>query len=85
MAKGGATPPKPGFAGPPKVVARRIVIAANQLDLCQRVENGAGRFVKLNRAAHLECAVQRVGGARQVAEAHADLADRRERHGEPVA
>ena len=36
-------------------------------------------------AAHIERAVQHVVGALEVAEAHADLAERGERHGEPVA
>ena len=51
----------------------------------QRIEDGAGGFVKLNRAADVERAVQRLLGARQVAEPHADLPERAERHGEAVA
>ena len=74
-----------GFARAREELARRVVAAADQVNLRERVEDGAGRLVKLNRAAHLERAVQRVLGAAEIAEAHADLAERRERDGEAVA
>ena len=74
-----------GLAGAAEEIARGVVAAANQVNLRQRVEHGAGRFVKLNRAAHFERAVQRVFGAAEIAETHADLAERRERDREAVA
>jgi hypothetical protein len=55
------------------------------LNLRQRIEHRAGGFVELDRAANLERAVQRVFGAGQVAEADANLAERRQRDGETVA
>ena len=54
------------------------------MNLRQRVEHRAGRFVELNRASHLERAVQRVFRAAEIAEAHADLSERGERDGEAV-
>ena len=73
-----------GFAGAGEVVAGRVVAAADQLDLGERVEHGAGRFVKLNRAANVERAMQCVRSARQIAEPDADLAECPQRHGESV-
>ena len=55
------------------------------MDLRERVEDGAGRLVKLNRTADVERAMQGLLRARQVAQPHADLSQRRERDGEPVA
>jgi hypothetical protein len=55
------------------------------MNLRERVEDGAGRFVELNRAAHFECPVQRVLGADQIARRYADLAERGERDRETVA
>src|SRR5205814_4875152 len=74
-----------GCARAREELARRVVAAADQVNLRERVEDGAGRLVKLNRAADLERAVQRVLGAAEIAEAHADLPERRERDGEAVA
>ena len=62
-----------------------LVAAANQVDLRQRVEDGAGRLVKLDRAAALRArgaAPLRRGAS--VAEPDADLAERRERHRQAV-
>ena len=72
-------------AGPRQKLAGRFVAAAYQMNLRQRVEDGAGRFVKLNRAADLERPVERLFGARQIAEAHANLPERAERDREAVA
>ena len=55
------------------------------MDLRERVEDGAGRLVELDRAAHVERAVQRLLGPREVAEPDADLAERGERDGQAVA
>ncbi len=55
------------------------------MNLRQRIEHRAGRFVKLDGAADVEGAMQRVFGASQIAETDADLAKRRERDGQPVA
>ena len=66
-------------------LAGHFVPAAHQVNLRERVEHRAGRLVELDRAAHVERAVQRVLGARQVAEPHADLAERAERDGQAVA
>ena len=74
-----------GFARAGEELARRIVAAADQVNLRERVEDGAGRLVELDRAAHVERAVQRVLGARQIAEPDADLPERGERDREPVA
>ncbi len=53
------------LAGAAEEIARGVVAAADQVNLRQRVEHRAGGLVKLNRAAHLERAVQRVFGARR--------------------
>ena len=73
------------LAGAAEKIAGRVVAAADEMNLRERVEDGAGRFVELNRAAHFERAVQRVLGADEIAQAHADLAERGERHREAVA
>ena len=73
------------LAGAAEKLARDVVLAANQVNLRERVEDGAGGLVKLNRAADLERAVQRLLGAGQIAEPHADLSERGERHREAVA
>ena len=73
------------LAGAGQELAGDLVAAANQVNLRQRVEHRAGRLVELNRAAHVERAVQRVLGAREVAEPHADLSERAERDGQAVA
>src|SRR5207247_475338 len=74
-----------GLAGAPEVVAGRVVAAANQLDLRESVEHSASRFVKLNRTAHLERAMERIGRPRQIPEPHTDLTDRRERDRQAMA
>ncbi len=66
-------------------LAGHFVPAAHQVNLRERVEHRAGRLVELDRAPHVERAVQGVLGARQVAEPHADLAERAERDGQSVA
>ena len=55
------------------------------MNLRERVEDRARRFVELNRTPHFEGAMQRFFGARQVAEPHADLPERRERHGQAMS
>src|SRR5581483_1684449 len=72
-------------AGAPEKIARRVVAAADEMNLRERVEHGAGRLVKLNRTPDVERAVQRILRARQIAEADADLSERRERDGKAVA
>ena len=72
-------------AGARQKLAGRFVAAAYEVNLRQRVEHGAGRLVKLNRAADLERPVERLFGARQIAEAHANLPERAERDRESVA
>jgi hypothetical protein len=64
------------LAGPGEVVAGHLVAAAHQLDLCQRVEDGAGGFVELNGASHVQRAMERIGCPGQVAETNVDLAKR---------
>ncbi len=59
-------------------------MALDQVNLRQRVVHGAGRLVELNRAAHRQGAVERFLRPAEVAEPHADLPERRERHGEAV-
>ena len=55
------------------------------MDLRERVEDGAGCLVELNRAADIERAMQRIFGARKVAQPDANLTERRKRDGQPVA
>ena len=74
-----------GFARSLQTPAGVVVLAADQVNLRQRVEDRAGRLAhELHRAAHVERAVERLLGAPQVAEAHADLAERRQRDAEAV-
>ena len=72
------------LAGAAEELAGHVVAAANQMNLRERVEHGAGRLVELNRAAHVERAVQRLLGAGEIAETDADLPERGERHREAV-
>jgi len=65
--------------------AGRVVVAANEMNLGERVEHGARRFVKLDGAANVERAVQGILRSPQISEAHADLTERGQRHGQPVA
>ena len=74
-----------GLDGPGQELARHLVAAAHQVDLRERVEHRARRLVELDRAAHVERAVQGVFGAGEVAEAHANLSERPERDGQAVA
>ena len=67
------------LGGLPQVLRGVLVVAAHQRHLRQRVVDGAGRLVELHRAAHVERAVQHRIGAIEVADAHADLAERGER------
>ena len=61
------------------------MVAADQVNLRQRVEHRAGRLAhELQGAAHVERAVERLLGAAQVAEPHADLPERGERDAEAV-
>src|SRR5439155_23093105 len=73
------------FAGAAKVIARRVVASADQLDLRERIEHCAGRLLELNRAAHLERGVERVFGAREVAHPDTDLSERGEGDSQAVA
>ena len=58
-----------GLARPLQAAAGLLVVAANQVNLRQRVEHRAGRLAhELQRAADVERAVERLLGARQVAE-----------------
>jgi hypothetical protein len=66
-------------------IAGGVVASAHQMDLCEGVEDRAARFMELNRASHVERAVQRVLRAAQIAQAHTDLSERRERDGQAVA
>ena len=68
----------------PQVFAGALVRAAHQVNLRERVEDGARRLLELHRAADLESARQHLLGALEVAKLHEDLAERRERHGEAV-
>ena len=54
------------------------------MNLRQRVEDRTRRLVEEQRPPHLEGALQHCFRTRQGAEMDADLAERRERHGEPV-
>ena len=66
-------------------VGARVVVAANQMDLREAVEDRAGRLVVEQRRAHGERRIERLGGARQLTEADRNLAERAERHGQSVA
>ena len=59
-----------GFARLLQAAARGLVLAADQVDLRQRVEHRAGRLAhELQRAAHVERAVERLLGALEAARA----------------
>ena len=74
-----------GLARTLQAAAGLVVMAANQVNLRQRVEHRAGRFAhELQRAAHVERAVERLLGAPQIAEPHADLAERGQRDAQAV-
>ena len=68
-----------GLGRLPQVLGGVLVVAAHQRHLRQRVVDGAGRLVELHRAADVERAVQHGIGAIEIADAHADLSERRER------
>ena len=55
------------------------------MDFGEGVEDGAGRFLELNRTADFERAGQDLLGALQIPELDKDLAERRERDGETMA
>ena len=74
-----------GFGRLPQVLRGVFVVAAHQRHLRQRVVDRAGRLVELHRAADIERAVQHGVGAIEIADAHADLSERRERNGEAGA
>ena len=74
-----------GFAGAFKVLGGGVVSPADQVNLRQRVEDRSGRFVKLNRTADFQRPMQRFFGAREIAEPHANLSHRRQRHRQSVA
>ena len=62
-----------------------IVLAANQVNLREGIEDRAGGLAhEMKRAAHVERAIERFLRAGQVAHPHADLPERGERHAEPV-
>jgi hypothetical protein len=69
----------------PQVLAGAFVRAAHQVDLCERVEDRARRFVEEHRAAHLEGAVQHLFCAFEIAEQHERLPQRGECDGKPVS
>jgi hypothetical protein len=48
------------FAGAAEEVAGRIVAAADEMNLRQRIEHGSRGLVKLNRAPHFEGTMQRL-------------------------
>ena len=61
------------------------MLASDQVDLRQRIEDRAGRLAhELQRAAHVERAIERLFRAVEVAEPDTDLAERGERDAEPV-
>jgi len=68
-----------------EVFAGALVRSAHQVNLRQRVEDGAGGFVELDRAAHFERPRQDLLRAFEIAQLHEDLPERRERDREPVA
>ena len=74
-----------GVAGARQILGSGLVRAADHVNLREGVEDGAGGLVKLDRAAHVERAVQRVFGAGQVAETDADLAEGGQRDRQAVA
>jgi hypothetical protein len=55
------------------------------MNLREGVEDGAGRLVKLDRAANFERAGENPFGTLQFAELHEDLPQCCERHGQPVS
>ena len=65
--------------------ARLVVLSADQVNLRERIEHGAGRLAhEVQRAAHVERAVEHLFRAPQIADPHADLSERRQRDAEPV-
>ena len=73
------------LAGAAETLARRVVPAADQMDLRERVEDGARRFVELHRTANVERAIQRLFRRAELSEAHANLPERRQRHRQAMA
>ena len=71
-----------GLGGLAQILRGILVVAAHQRHLRERVVHRAGGLVKLHRAANIERAVQHLVGAIEVADAHADLPERGERHRE---
>ena len=69
----------------PERFLRLVVIAAHEMDLRQRVEDGAGRLVEEHPAPDVERPMKHIVRARQRAKADADLSQCRERHREAVA
>ena len=54
------------------------------MNLRQGVEDGAGRLLELDRAAHFERAREDLLGALEIAKLHEDLSERRQRDGEAM-
>ena len=73
-----------GLAGLTQIFAGAVVGAAHQVDLRQRVEDGAGRLVELHRLADLERPHQHFFGAVEVADLHEHLAERGQRDRQAV-
>ena len=74
-----------GFARLLQVAARRVVIASDQMNLRERVEHTARRLAhELHRAANVERPIERLLGALQAAQPHANLPERGERDSQTV-
>jgi hypothetical protein len=73
-----------GFARLAEVFGGTLVGSTHQVDLGERIEDGAGRLLELHRAADFQRAGQDLFRALQVPELHQDLAERRERDGQAV-
>ena len=73
-----------GLSGLPQHHFGLVVLAADQVDLRERVEDRAGCLVKLDGAAQLERPLQGRLGAGEVAHPHADLPEGAESRGEAV-
>ncbi len=74
-----------GLAGLAEIFAGAIVGPAHQVNLGQRVEDGAGGDVELHRLADFERPHQDVFGAIQIADLHEHLPQGRERDRQAVA
>ena len=73
-----------GVARLGKRVGTRVIVAANQVDLREAVEDRAGRLVIEQRCPHGQRGIERLGGARQLSEPDRNLSQRAKGDGQAV-